>query len=438
MVYKKYIEKDGKVYGPYIYHSRRVDGKVISEYQGAEKPNHKKFIFLLFGILLLAVFLTVFFFNFKGKITGNIVQNSLMDQTGNEIDATIVYPKIYFTLLSRQIAGNTEEKNETIPLPIEQNTIETGQSNESPILQNQSGGDSTITEETVTEEPQQNSNVETEATTLDTVPEDTPTSVPQDIQPSTPEQSTEQPTTPESISSEQEIADTPEQQTDTTDSDVNNEEQNSAPITGGVISGILNTISNFFLSLGLTGKAVSEPTIIEVKGELSANEPFSYNLEDGEGIGLLSGSVKTDSKSLSDNVIQINYQGNAVLISTNYSEFVKTNLTITPPINQLKAENFNIKSLSEEEKKFLIENFDNPSIQTIKSEFDKAHNRYLIKYKLGDYYIEYSYDSSLDEGALELQMESDRVKWIRDIINKLSENESVNQEANQFISNYSL
>ena len=37
MVYKKYIKRNGKLYGPYIYHSRRVNGKVISEYQGTGK-----------------------------------------------------------------------------------------------------------------------------------------------------------------------------------------------------------------------------------------------------------------------------------------------------------------------------------------------------------------------------------------------------------------
>ena len=34
MAYKKYIKRNGKLYGPYLYHSRRVNGKVISEYQG--------------------------------------------------------------------------------------------------------------------------------------------------------------------------------------------------------------------------------------------------------------------------------------------------------------------------------------------------------------------------------------------------------------------
>ena len=41
MAYKRYIKKNGKVYGPYIYHSRKENGKVISEYQGKGRSSVK-------------------------------------------------------------------------------------------------------------------------------------------------------------------------------------------------------------------------------------------------------------------------------------------------------------------------------------------------------------------------------------------------------------
>ncbi|MFH1918001.1 MAG: hypothetical protein ABIJ14_02780 [Nanoarchaeota archaeon] len=46
MAYKRYIKKGGKVYGPYIYHSHKKDGKVISRYLGKheEKKKVKRFI----------------------------------------------------------------------------------------------------------------------------------------------------------------------------------------------------------------------------------------------------------------------------------------------------------------------------------------------------------------------------------------------------------
>jgi len=58
MAYKKYIKRGGKIYGPYIYHSRRVDGKVISEYRGTSKENKitlggLKFLWIFLGIFIL-------------------------------------------------------------------------------------------------------------------------------------------------------------------------------------------------------------------------------------------------------------------------------------------------------------------------------------------------------------------------------------------------
>ena len=43
MVYKRYIKRGGKVYGPYIYHSRKENGKVISEYLGKAETKKIKY-----------------------------------------------------------------------------------------------------------------------------------------------------------------------------------------------------------------------------------------------------------------------------------------------------------------------------------------------------------------------------------------------------------
>ncbi|MDO8467852.1 MAG: hypothetical protein Q7S56_02810 [Nanoarchaeota archaeon] len=64
MVYKKFIKKDGRTYGPYIYHSRRVNGKVVSEYHGSEGKKSYLKIFLVFA----AIFLILGFFYFGFKI----------------------------------------------------------------------------------------------------------------------------------------------------------------------------------------------------------------------------------------------------------------------------------------------------------------------------------------------------------------------------------
>lgn len=69
MVYKKYIKRNGKLYGPYLYHSRRVNGKVVSEYQGInEHPDKKKIFFIIIGLLLLAVSI---YFLISSKLIGS-------------------------------------------------------------------------------------------------------------------------------------------------------------------------------------------------------------------------------------------------------------------------------------------------------------------------------------------------------------------------------
>jgi len=78
MAYKKYIKRGGKIYGPYIYHSKRVDGKVVSEYRGTGKSKKitsggLKTFGLVLGILVL---LGAFYFLTGGngnKITGHSV-----------------------------------------------------------------------------------------------------------------------------------------------------------------------------------------------------------------------------------------------------------------------------------------------------------------------------------------------------------------------------
>ena len=398
MVYKKYIKKNGKFYGPYIYNSRRVDGKVISEYQGVGKKENKRFIFLILGILFL-VALTFFVFNFKGKISGNVVANNqISSQPENSLESqTIVYPNVYFTLVSTQEEiSNQSSDNETdsqenvttIETNPEENNSTTAEDNSS-VSENQTSTEQTIVSENSTESTQTNSENSTTTEVQQT-------------------STTSESTTQETNSSD---------------------ETSSSPITGNVISGILKTVSNFFLGfLHPTGMAVSEQKITgEINGEVSANNQFSYSLNDGESVQLLSGSVKTNSKSLPDNTIQITYQGNTVLISTNYSESIPSNITES---NSTSVQiDFTIEPLTDAEKEILNNQFGNYSIQITKSEL--FNGRYVIGYQLRDYNIEYSYDSNLNNETLKNQIENDKVKWLRDIATELS-------STSDFAENYSV
>lgn len=76
MVYKKYIKRNGKTYGPYVYHSKRINGKVVSEYRGPEESkinkNTKKF-WTFFVASLLIISLGAFVLISNSSPTGNVV-----------------------------------------------------------------------------------------------------------------------------------------------------------------------------------------------------------------------------------------------------------------------------------------------------------------------------------------------------------------------------
>jgi len=388
MVYKKYIKKNGKFYGPYIYNSRRINGKVISEYQGVDKKDNKRFVFLILGILFV-VLLIFFIFNFRGKISGNVIANNpISSQTENSLEAnqtaTLIYPNVYFTLISTQ----KEISNQTANIQNSDNNT---------MVNNSSTTEINSTETLITNET--NSSISSEQ--LITSENQTPTET-------TITNSSEQPSTTEVTNSETTNTSAPE--------------TTSTSITGNVISGILKTVSNFFLGfLKPTGMAVQQNVNGEIQGQVSADNQFSYSLNDGETVQLLSGSVKTDSKTLSDKVIQITYQGNNILVSTNYSETIQSNATKlnSTQLNSTVVQiNFNVEQLTEQEKGILNQEFGNYSIQTTKSEL--FNGRYVIGYQLGDYNIEYSYDSNLSSETLKTQIENDKIKWLRDIANGLS------------------
>jgi len=62
MTYKKYIKRGDKIYGPYVYHSSRENGKVISTYHGKNKnAGFKKLNLKVFSIIFLSVILVTFF-----------------------------------------------------------------------------------------------------------------------------------------------------------------------------------------------------------------------------------------------------------------------------------------------------------------------------------------------------------------------------------------
>lgn len=78
MVHKKYTYKNGKKFGPYLYETKRVDGKIVTTYLGhVEEKKYRRVILpfaflILLGVLLLSSF---YFFGLTGRVGLDINTN---------------------------------------------------------------------------------------------------------------------------------------------------------------------------------------------------------------------------------------------------------------------------------------------------------------------------------------------------------------------------
>jgi hypothetical protein len=253
-----------------------------------------------------------------------------------------------------------------------------------------------------------------------------------------------------------------------------------------------NAVANFFGRLTGNVIAVIEN---EVEGEVSAGNAFTYTLQEGETAEIKPRSVRTDSEQLSDNEVDITIEGNEVIVTTDYSESEKgfgeeylgeigkdlvidlselglvlepgnlkvslinnqeemVSLTTTlgegevdaseiipeepaqesipePKLITLVSEN-----LTDEERAILLSEFGNISLEVKEATSKKGF--IVVRYELGNYWVEHSYREELDNAILESFMQRDRIKWLKDIAKRLSEEEELEVELEGFPENYSV
>ena len=276
-------------------------------------------------------------------------------------------------------------------------------------------------------------------------------------------------------------------------------EEETAPVTGNVITRFFRGISNSFL--GLTGRA-SMKIETEIEGKVSKDKPFVYNLgkeqkkaeiiSSSQDIGVsIEGSeliVSTDyyetelgfgGDYLDDETLEFSIdlsqlgltaqEGELIIslvyddleiisvsdtisaekpkekVKENITEIVEEDVTITNeseseiPIspNQSIDLNETIANetiieilpdvLSDKEKEVLVNKFGNVSMKMTKAEV--FNERLIIRYELGDLWIEYSYDypGEINE-KVNSQIEKDRINWLKNLAYRFSQDETASEE----------
>ena len=474
MAYKKYIEKNGKIYGPYVYHSRRVGGKVISEYHGIkkeEKKNRKKLIIVLGTILFLFLISWIIFFSiqFSGRVILNIEENY---QEGEVIQGKINFELKQGELLpydTKIIIENAENFYEfNLSDLVDTNPTEGKYFIEKIELTGEGKGYGIAGQKEIIPPVFFKLNITSKK-----------------------QNKTEEESTPIEENQTEEIT-----------------EESPTPITGNII----NSIPLFFRTI-LTGKIIEE----EIQGDVSKNNPAEYNIPENSNIEIISGSVKTEEKELPENTLNINIENNKVIISTDYSEitegfgeeYLEEEIKIFPinlndlnisleegditikmiyqekeiysiqdqispeqpteepteeepePLENITNEtqsitnetNFTIEkinisienitidltfeqiNLTEKEKQLLK---DEIGLVIVQTKVNIYKNKFNVIFTLGDYTMEHHYNINLNETDFKKQIDRDRIIWLKDLTNKFSEETYLTERREDLDENYTV
>jgi hypothetical protein len=338
MAYKKYIEKNGKIYGPYIYHSKRVNGKVVSEYRGIKKEEKKFRKKLIIGLITILIIFAIFWvFFFRAQFSGRVV----LDVENKYVEGEIIESKININLREGELLPSNskliiENANKQYEFNLSEIIKEDSLSGTYFIENLEINGEGegygkigkkeltptiffklniTSQEEILSEKPPIETNEEiiiktNETQTEEKIENENSSEIEPQVETTTEEIISEElpQKTETSIITNME----PEQEP----LNIENESQKiQTPITGNIIEGTFSTISSFFRGI-LTGQIIQE----EIQGDISKNNPKEYNLPENAKVEIIPGSVQTEEKKLPENILNLKIENQKLIISTNYSE----------------------------------------------------------------------------------------------------------------------
>lgn len=243
-------------------------------------------------------------------------------------------------------------------------------------------------------------------------------------------------------------------------------EQSNSPLTGNVvnelnqqISGVVSEDSPYKYSLenGQTAEIISSsyPISLLIKdGQVIVTTNYS-EIEEGFGEEFFSLEEGVNlTINLANIVLPVSEGDLEVILSYQNVELfsVKTNLNLLNPnasvtnktltnksiVNKSQSNELNLSlyELSNEELFKLKALTGANDVKVVKSEI--VNDRLVIRFKIGDYWLEKSYDSSLTNETLFNQINLDRVVWTKNLAKKLSEETEKSINVPEYLGNYSF
>jgi len=362
--------------------------------------------------------------------------------------------------------GEASETSKTTP---EETPSETTEGEQTPAETNtESTGENTQTTPEIPAAAEESPGITGTATNNGEIPETTPEETPESSEGEQAPTETSESSSSESSDSGETASESSSESSSESPSESSSESPSESPVTGSVIAGFFSRVSNFFLGIARTTGFVALDVESEVSGKTSQIEPFTYQLSPSLSADIKSGSVKTlEGEVLDDDKVELDIVDNVVTVSSQYfiseegygeeylgnnvEQFVvnlsaldiipqkgdlsiklvyneeevvslttvldieslfvvSQNQTISEKADVLKA------SLTQEEFDRLVSEFgENISVNT--SEAKVIGNRLVLKFVLGKYWSEKSYDYSGNElsNQVENQIVEDRIKFLKDL-----------------------
>jgi hypothetical protein len=370
MVYKKYIKKDGKVFGPYLYENYRENGIVKTRYLGMGTPDSpkrvwgnkkKEFIFLGFLVVLLSLFfalqlsptgkvtLDLYPSYQSGQIVSGIVKFSLSSEEFIPADSLVTFSLNNQSksiplkdLVSNSKSGNFYVENSnlngsgegfgqeseviypTVNLEYKILSLEDSTNSDEPTIVNSSSDFSNESneEDSITEEPAIENETEMQTEEESSNEDSSEVLTEQDSEDISNEENS---LATESNSEVSEQDSVPDSSSDEESSDSSSSEESSPESSDD---------SSSDSGISITGAVISDSDKTYF-AEISNGKPLIIVLNDKEQIELVSASIDGEQISL-DNINLESNEGE-IIISTNYSYLENVSTLL-----ELDLEDFNI------------------------------------------------------------------------------------------------
>ncbi len=330
MVYKKYIKRGGKLFGPYYYRSVKKEGKVITQYVKNPKdfPQKKPLLnskkdfakFLIFPVIFLILILVFFLIKpvFTGKATFSVENAGVSGETLSGNLALNLEPNEFVPASTKVLIENNGEKYEFFlsDLIKEQKSerefyvsgtdisgigegygVKEEEREVSFSMKILSDSDEKEKSEQIIEEQEIQGEDISEITEQEIQPdlsETTESEIQLDGEEVTEENIGSVEENLEDVQIENEII-------EEISSEQSEETTTETEITGGAI---LNFFNNIFLTI--TGKTSLE-NVGEIQGKVSKDKPFIYALEEGQTAEIIESDKKVNLEIINNSVVLTKY-----------------------------------------------------------------------------------------------------------------------------------